>query len=144
MNTLTPSDFPRGSTRIPDAATALLQGKWLERPDDWYPFFTQHREPALPFVSLVTAIEDMADGGHDKSFTQLLAALAIGDTAGFIHARTMLAREYAEAWVNAMDGQGAWADDTDPDSYDREQFLAWRSDRAPDARAHNASLRNAA
>ena len=138
MNTLTPSDFPHEATRIPDVATALLQGRALQRPNEWVTFSKNSPE----YCSLAQAASEITAGEYEKPAAQLVAALAIGDTAGFIQARTMLARDYAEAWVEAMNEQGAW--DECGESYDREQALSWQSERAQDARAHNASLRAAA
>jgi hypothetical protein len=140
MNILTPSDLQRESTRIESVATALLQGKLLERPNEWYPYF--NRDSVDDFVSIKVAIKDMSDGDYDKPFERLAAALESGDTDAFTKARTMLAKEYAEAWVETMTEQGEFA--TDDGSYAEEQQQAWDSDRAQDAKAHNASLRAAA
>ena len=140
MMYLNTGSFQRKSTRISDVATNLLQGFELQRPDKWVTFSKNSPE----HCSLAQAASEITAGEYEKPAAQLVAALAIGDTAGFIQARTMLARDYAEAWVEAMNEQGAWDDARDDDSYDREQFLAWQADRAQDARAHNASLMAAA
>ena len=138
MMYLNTGSFQRKSTRISDVATNLLQGFELQRPDKWVTFSKNSPE----HCSLAQAASEITAGEYEKPAAQLVAALAIGDTAGFIQARTMLARDYAEAWVEAMNEQGAW--DECGESYDREQALSWQSERAQDARAHNASLRAAA